>query len=41
MPTVLGERYDALCHLDRTRALTPLRPLPALSPEEQTWPAGV
>ncbi|MFM9497831.1 erythromycin esterase family protein [Streptomyces galilaeus] len=41
VPTVLGERYDAFCHLDRTRALTPLRPLPALSPEEQTWPAGV
>ncbi|MEV5549714.1 erythromycin esterase family protein [Streptomyces sp. NPDC052309] len=41
VPTVLAERYDAFCHLDRTRALTPLRPMAAESREEQTWPAGV
>ncbi|MBD0418982.1 erythromycin esterase family protein [Streptomyces sp. TRM S81-3] len=41
VPTVLAERYDAFCHLDRTRALTPLRPMAAESREQQTWPAGV
>ncbi|WYB39809.1 erythromycin esterase family protein [Streptomyces sp. GD-15H] len=41
VPTVLGERYDAFCYLDRTSALTPLQPLAAESPEEETWPTGV
>ncbi|MGW0767081.1 erythromycin esterase family protein [Streptomyces sp. NPDC002676] len=41
VPTVLAERYDAFCYLDRTHALTPLHPLSAKSPEEQTWPVGV
>jgi erythromycin esterase len=41
VPTVLAQRYDAFCYLDRTRALTPLNPLPGKVPEEQTWPVGV
>jgi erythromycin esterase-like protein len=41
VPTVLAERYDAFCHLDRTHALTPLRPLTAASREQETWPVGV
>ncbi|MFE6286659.1 erythromycin esterase family protein [Streptomyces sp. NPDC057877] len=41
VPTVLSERYDAFCYVDRTAALTPLRPAPAPGGEELTWPAGV
>ncbi|MGW5430264.1 erythromycin esterase family protein [Streptomyces sp. NPDC004059] len=41
VPTVLAQRYDAFCYLDRTHALTPLHPVAEDSPEEQTWPAGV
>lgn len=41
VPTVLAERYDAFCYLDRAQALTPLHSLAAESPEEQTWPVGV
>ncbi|MFI2031286.1 erythromycin esterase family protein [Streptomyces buecherae] len=41
VPTVLGERYDAFCYLDRTSALTPLHALAAESQEEQTWPGGL
>ncbi|WP_225829885.1 erythromycin esterase family protein [Streptomyces sp. NK08204] len=41
VPTVLAQRYDAFCHLDHTRALTPLHPLPVPGAERQTWPAGV
>lgn len=41
VPTVLAQRYDAFCYLDRTHALTPLHPLAEESREEQTWPAGV
>lgn len=41
VPTVLAQRYDAFCHLDRTHALTPLHPLSAERLEEQTWPVGV
>ncbi|PGH47138.1 erythromycin esterase family protein [Streptomyces sp. Ru87] len=41
VPTVLGRRYDAFCHLDRTGALTPLSPVPARTAEEQTWPEGL
>lgn len=39
--TVLGERYDAFCFLDRTHALTPLLAAPPVSGEEETWPTGV
>ncbi|MEU0084471.1 erythromycin esterase family protein [Streptomyces sp. NPDC006274] len=39
--TVLGERYDAFCFLDRTAALTPLHTAPADTREEETWPTGV
>jgi erythromycin esterase len=41
VPTVLAQRYDAFCYLDRTQALTPLHSLAARTQEEQTWPAGV
>ncbi|MEU0598214.1 erythromycin esterase family protein [Streptomyces sp. NPDC006393] len=41
VPTVLAQRYDAFCYLDRTHALTPLHPVAAESREEQTWPVGV
>ncbi|KUO15011.1 protein-L-isoaspartate O-methyltransferase [Streptomyces dysideae] len=41
VPTVLAQRYDAFCYLDRTHALTSLQPLAAESLEEQTWPVGV
>ncbi|MGW3173415.1 erythromycin esterase family protein [Streptomyces sp. NPDC001153] len=41
VPTVLAQRYDAFCYLDRTHALTPLPPLAEERREEQTWPAGV
>ncbi|WP_228044586.1 erythromycin esterase family protein [Streptomyces ferrugineus] len=41
VPTVLAQRYDAFCHLDRTRAVTPLHPMSAPTAEEQTWPVGV
>ncbi|GAA2734378.1 erythromycin esterase family protein [Streptomyces nogalater] len=41
VPTVLAERYDAFCYLDRTRAVTPLRPTAAAGPEEETRPVGV
>ncbi|MEU1889575.1 erythromycin esterase family protein [Streptomyces pristinaespiralis] len=39
--TVLGDRYDAFCFLDRTTALTPLHMAPADTGEEETWPTGV
>ena len=41
VPTVLAQRYDAFCYLDRTHALTPLHPLAEQDLEEQTWPVGV
>ncbi|MEV0639895.1 erythromycin esterase family protein [Streptomyces sp. NPDC050619] len=41
VPTVLAQRYDAFCYLDRTHALTPLHPLGEGKLEEQTWPVGV
>jgi erythromycin esterase-like protein len=41
VPTVLAQRYDAFCWLDRTEALTPLQPPAAPDAEDQTWPAGV
>ncbi|WP_243082128.1 erythromycin esterase family protein [Streptomyces sp. 891-h] len=46
VPTVLGERYDALLHLDHSEALTPLREAPLGEGqlgegEEATWPSGV
>jgi erythromycin esterase-like protein len=41
VPTVLAQRYDAFCYLDRTRALTPLRPPAAGNREARTRPVGV
>ncbi|MGC0328419.1 erythromycin esterase [Streptomyces sp. SAI-170] len=41
VPTVLAQRYDAFCWLDRTDALTPLGSSAAPDAEQQTWPAGV
>ncbi|MFF5536482.1 erythromycin esterase family protein [Streptomyces cinerochromogenes] len=41
VPTVLAQRYDAFCYLDRTQALSPLQPLAEDSREPQTWPVGV
>jgi erythromycin esterase-like protein len=41
VPTVLAQRYDAFCYLDRTHALTPLHPVATETREEQTWPVGV
>ncbi|WNM42870.1 erythromycin esterase family protein [Micromonospora halotolerans] len=40
VPTVLGERYDAFCWFDTSRAVRPLptRPVPA---EAESWPSGV
>ncbi|MFE9957608.1 erythromycin esterase family protein [Micromonospora sp. NPDC005299] len=40
VPTVLGDRYDAFCWFDTSRAVRPLptRPAPA---EPETWPSGV
>nr|WP_239543425.1 erythromycin esterase family protein [Micromonospora terminaliae] len=40
VPTVLGDRYDAFCWFDTSRAVRPLpvRPVPA---EPETWPSGV
>ncbi|UGY93941.1 erythromycin esterase family protein [Streptomyces gobiensis] len=39
--TILGERYDAFCFLDRTHALTPLPTGPGDTGEAETWPSGV
>jgi erythromycin esterase-like protein len=41
VPTVLGDRYDAFCWFDESRAVAPLpqRPVDALEPE--TYPSGV
>ena len=41
VPTALGERYDAYLHLDRTNALTPLRPLEQGTGEAETYPTGL
>ena len=39
VPTVMGARYDALIHIDRSDALHPLRPVPvAHGAEEETYP---
>ena len=41
VPTTLGQRYDAFCWFDQTRALQPL-PAEAVSPvEPETYPFGV
>ncbi|NYI03635.1 erythromycin esterase family protein [Allostreptomyces psammosilenae] len=40
VPTVLGDRYDAFCYLDRTHALTPLHPYEPLPGEAETYPYG-
>lgn len=41
VPSVLGRRYDAFVHLDRTRALHPLYEQEAGSDEAETYPSGV
>jgi erythromycin esterase len=41
VPTVLGDRYDAFCWFDQTRAVRPMRVPPAPSFEPQTYPTGV
>lgn len=41
VPTVLAERYDAFCFLDRTTALVPLDTAPADMTEEATCPTGM
>jgi erythromycin esterase-like protein len=39
VPTVMGGRYDALMHIDRTEALHPLRPVPVEhGGEQETYP---
>ena len=41
VPTVLPRRYDALCYLDETLALHPLRSHPAMEMLPETFPFGV
>jgi erythromycin esterase-like protein len=42
VPTVMGGRYDALIHIDRSHALHPLLPVPtARGGEEETYPWAV
>jgi erythromycin esterase len=42
VPTVMGGRYDALIHIDRTEALHPLeRVAAARGAEEETYPWAV
>jgi erythromycin esterase-like protein len=42
VPTVMGARYDALIHFDRSEALHPLQPVPAAhGHEEETYPWAV
>jgi erythromycin esterase len=41
VPTVLGDRYDAFCWFDRTRALRPLAALAVDVLEPETYPSGV
>jgi hypothetical protein len=42
VPTVMGGRYDALIHIDRTEALHPLQPAPAEhGREKETYPWAV
>ncbi len=48
LPSVLGDRYDAFCFLDRTQALTPLHTYTytdtvgeADTGEKETWPGGL
>ena len=42
VPTVMGARYDALIHIDRSEALHPLLPAPtAHGGEEDTYPWAV
>jgi erythromycin esterase-like protein len=41
VPTVLPQRYDALCYIDETRALHPLHTHPAMEKIPETYPWGV
>jgi erythromycin esterase-like protein len=41
VPTILPNRYDALCFLDETRALHPLHLHPAMEKIPETYPFGV
>ncbi|RCW45799.1 erythromycin esterase-like protein [Halopolyspora algeriensis] len=41
VPSVLGRRYDAFLHLDRTRALEPLHERETTAEEAETYPSGV
>lgn len=41
VPSVLGRRYDAFLHLDRTRALHPLHKREAGPEEAETYPSGL
>jgi erythromycin esterase-like protein len=41
VPTILPNRYDALCFLDETRALHPLHVHPAMEKIPETYPFGV
>lgn len=38
VPTVIGDRYDAFCHLDTTEALSPLLPAMVSEGEPETYP---
>ncbi|SCL26324.1 Erythromycin esterase homolog [Micromonospora pallida] len=41
VPTVLGDRYDAFCWIDESRALRPLRVRRSSPSEPETFPSGV
>ncbi|MCP2260710.1 Erythromycin esterase homolog [Streptoalloteichus tenebrarius] len=41
VPTVLGRRYDAFVHCDRTEALRPLHAVEPTEGERETYPTGV
>jgi len=41
VPTVLGDRYDAFCWFDETRAVRPMRVPTAPAFEPETYPTGV
>ena len=41
VPTVLGERYDAVCWFDESRALRPLHVRTVDAVEPETYPSGV
>jgi erythromycin esterase len=41
VPTVLGDRYDALCWFDQSQAVRPLHLRNAETPEPETYPSGI